>query len=482
MAGQCNTKGSRRVCAGLYLGVIMSVVGAASTARADDATQSLRSPLSPGTGATLEAAADKTSLRLGLLQQEKSGLAWQFALEAALESEQETAALFSSGTGVSPGVLAKASVGYSEGLGGDDTKYVGQCTAFKDAVKKQIEANRQVKCFKALGELGVTLGITFQAQPGVTCADATKAFVALPAVTSTLSGLDPVARKALEALIHEALPQDSKDRVVSSRSATLSGALRGDSAEKKKQKVEKFLSCEAWYQRLATRHPELTKNQRDSLRRTYEDTVRAAEDTVRLKLFASGFITYTQRDFIPVGADSQVQFGSEETWRTGLPGGSIDLSLFTGPLRIGVQAGYERIDANTAREVCETTTDGDFSIRDCGRFVVGQPRSSNSTFGTMVVGINPIPYEVLGLHPGVQLGLRVATSERVQEDGDEVELFDEDSWGFTTTLPVFLADADAPWGLRAGFAPQWIQDAANGSSFRLLLFVGSSFDPSADDP
>ena len=109
--------------------------------------------------------------------------------------------------------------------------------------------------------------------------------------------------------------------------------------------------------------------------------------------------------------------------------------------------------------------------RDCSDAALGKPTISDELFATAASQINPITTAFGGLVPGAELFARVSTKNA---DGD---LFDKSSWTILVSAPLFLAGADAPSGLRAGFAPELTIPTKDGekTDLALLLFVGTTF-------
>lgn len=199
-----------------------------------------------------------------------------------------------------------------------------------------------------------------------------------------------------------------------------------------------------------------------------------------LKFSFNGLVDVRHVEYRPLDSSGTPQLAEEQSWTGILWGGTIDTVLAVSNVLVALQVGYRKAIRGTPVEVCSTITQGDLSARKCGNALLGKPQPDHSLFATVAFSLNPLwPNLRLGQATlGAQVVSRLTTAASVDPVSGRLGLFSADSLAYVIRLPVFLSKADAPWGLRAGFAPEIVRSFSNSgrSDVRLLLIVARGFD------
>ena len=453
-----------------------------TVANADDATQELRSPLSPGTGATLEASKSKKALRLGLAHQtKKRGLYWQGALEASADDVESTP-LFSL-SGPSSGVTMKVGLGYSTFAATDWSQYGATCGKMRGALRAAAKAKAANECLNKVRSLATALSVpTFQPNPGDSCAGAVlRLATALNLQTdpSTLpASTDRATRRALEELYFTAAAIGADGNATAEAPPS---ALVLASEIRKTLSPSKNDDGEAGEQQEGCNDFAAAIGKKSDGERTAEETAallaflaaERAAPTVFAKISLNGLIGYQSVSYRSMNAGVP-DLATARTAAASTPGATLDVALYSGPLRGGIQLGYQRVMGAQLVDVCSVVSQPGYETRDCKKAALGEPDSRNTVFLTMATALDP-------LLSGKWMGNAILGSEFLVQlrsiDSSNQKLLSSKTYSSTLSLPVFFAQKDAPWGLRAGLAPQVMLYSADGKKTEssILLFVGSKF-------
>lgn len=446
------------------------------SAGAEDATQSLDSPLGTGTGLTFSTSSTKTALSLGLSQQlvlpqrtedgkswrkVHTGLRWEGALEGAVQESTSAALLdFASGDVFAPGLRLKLGLAYSSALARDDTEYVEACDTFMNDLEKLRNTEREKRCMAEVGRLAQRFEI--QGPTAEKCAEALgevagripramlRASVQRELDVLLDTHLDPM--KDVSAATAKALEKVGKD-------------LSEPGAPKKKEK--KFSSpCGA--------EPDLEPGAEEDLyAKTLEPYAKAQLHDVVITL--SGLAATHSIAYRDALADGSFDLATAQTWTRATFGAALDATyLFSGWLQSGIRVGYEQKVTAKPVEICTTTAQGPLSTRSCTSAALGRPDPSNVLAGVAAIQLSPMTADFLGnLAFGAQLLARIETVAT-----QSAPWFASGTWGGSVTAPLFFSGSGDPWGLKAGLAPQVTFAAGSEAkpAFGVLLFVGTTVD------
>lgn len=423
--------------------VAILVSAAAPTAKSEDATQNLVSPLGTGTGVSFAAARTKEQLSLGIEQQFLTYWQWNLAIQAGTE-DKDAAKFFTIGSGGQTGATLKIGAGSST-FAKRNPEREAACTAIieeyvcYDNAKKLAaavgETDDSGTCDEILARIGKVPNSSDRSQ-------------LLKAIAISLKGkeLNNVAKDSLANLRHVfAMPEQGE---------TDTGGPVMPGCTEVKQKAGGYIR--AMYDTTVKPHPRAKTYYRWNL---------------------SALVSYTPIDYRPKAADGTIDFASDETWNKPLPGVVLEGTIYYGALITGLSLRAQRLVDSKLSDVCETDTSGRLSARSCEKAQIGAPAPYTLLGTTFALSVNPLVEENLGgIRPGVQFLTDFATVNGGKK-ADGSALFAGGSYRVTFSVPIFLAGFDAPWGVRAGIAPQYLISTSDKgkSEVQFLLFVGTSF-------
>lgn len=481
---------------------------AKSAASTEDGTQRLDSPLGVGTGATFSASKSKDSLVVSLAGQTARGLIWQTSVEGAVE-DKESASVVSLGDGFTPGVGFKLGVGIGSFEAGPDPDYVMACKGFMAEVTLRRRVEQDALCKKQVEALAEQFG-KGKDTVSVSCAAsairlAGELHIGTANEDASLSDLTPAARAALSETLGSAILRATPDTPLSAsvaqpstspierriveerqdeqtalsqldpttRAALLKNAKVAQGAKKieelkpgtkaadKDKKTIEVLSCN-----------EVGTEAKESwVKDLYKKTVLVHDIGVQYRLMINLLGAVKQSSYRAQDASGQYDLKTKEAATAFLPGVSLDLAAYYRALIGGLGVGYNRSTDPTLVEICNVTTVGTYIARDCTKASLGKPKVGNELFVTAAFQINPITRAFGNVVPGVEVFARISSKDT------DAELLSSHSWTGLVSLPIFLAGADAPNGLRAGFAPELTipTKTDDKTDLALLLFVGTRF-------
>jgi hypothetical protein len=453
--------------------VAVGLLLCSSQARADDAAQRLESPLSPGSGVTFAASKRQDSLTIGLASQMSGGLYLQGAIAGKVE-DKESASLFSLASGVTPGVAVKLGIGYSSFQTTDTSRYEAACKRIIDRIREKAKKERDDTCRAKATELVGFLDLKVADVPAASCKAAVvdllnqySARTAAQAASPAPAGSAPTPAAALRGSTIRAL-EDLADSSLddswakAARTARqLIALLRPEPDEGEEVETK---SCE----------DQVAESDDPEIKELYQKEVRPVTPSGPfVKLTANALGEVKQYDYRPVDSSGKADLANAQQLVPFLPGASVDLAVFYRAWTFGSQIGYARSTHPSVVEICDTTTQGTFSTRNCGTGVIGKPRLSDSMFVGAAVQLNPISMLAFGdLVPGAEFLIRVTSTS-----GRGMSLLAGHSFETGMVLPIFVGGKDAPNGLRAGLAPELTIPSASDAEtdFTIQMFVGTKF-------
>ncbi len=461
-------------------GSCLLIVNVTGTARGEetghdttDATQRLDSPMTVGSGLTFTISQAKDALTLGVSEQLSVPWFWQLGVEGKVEKGAESAPLFGTAGGISPGVTVKLGFGFSSFLTQDNSIHHSACNKFKVyavTYRRQKEAQEsESTCWKTLEELAGRLKLADIASTSApSCAAGVGVLYAKMVSLAADGKLDSKSALLLNAL------DDLRIRAVASDELQLIDQLtrmmsRHDNEDDEDDKIEtvKQPSCND----LAGDDQIL----KDYFARYVQPLDRSR---VATKVSLNGLFEARGIKYQPIDATGAVTPGDSKDFVPMLPGASLDGIVYYEAFVGGAQVGYRKSVDPHYQQVCTTQTVGTTSTQDCSQASLGKPLVGDALFATVALSLNPlVPSGLGGLVPGAEILAQASSANTTPKSGPAPELFSSKSWTYTFSVPLFVAAKDAPWGLRAGVAPQLqiqTQDG-NNPSFSMSLFVGTKF-------
>jgi hypothetical protein len=443
--------------------ITLLVLLLAGGARAQDAAQSLDSPLGTGTGLTFSASRDKTALRFGFTRQviakdeqqipRHTGFSWSLALEGAVSDTGSKALLVSPGGDfISPGLTLKLDLGYSSAMAQRTEAYEQACGEFIELLEEREKAKAQASCVREVGRLAKLMAPQVDVSEAKQCSEALTA-LSQAVSEAELEKLRPSVRARYLELLDEGMEDTSGQ--VNAAIARVRKALEPPANGGPKKK--RFASCEE----LRSEDPE-----------AYDRIIGPHRlPDYRYRFAINGIAETRSARYVPVG-EGGPDLATTESWLGELFGAALEARMtYKGRMVLGAQAGYRQTLELTSIEVCRTSVQGSYSSRSCRQAVLGEPKPQDALFLTVGLLFSPLGASwPSGLEPGVEFLGRFQTTE-----GPGRSFFERGSNSLRLSLPIFVSNREDPWGLRAGVAPEYslVLGDASQSVFSVSLFVGA---------
>jgi hypothetical protein len=440
-------------------------------AGADDASQTLESPLAVGSGITIAASKEETALRIGLASQFAFNTAvwWQVGLQGSVEGD-DSKQVFSLADGFSPGASVKLGLGYSSF---DPGQYVAACNQVMGKKRQHLQAAHEAKCLAKVDQLASAMSLSLPPPAaGEKCqARAQRLLIAADGAPAAPAGAAPAAAPA---------PSVRRSASAERELEALREKTNPDPVAKLTRELVELLApadlalnggCAA-----------LANDEDPEISADYARLARRYENGGRFFKVALNALGSLKEVAYRPAQGSAFDLSDSQTALVGLPGVSLDFVYYAPPLAAGLQLGYSRTSNEAPVAVCGIATQmteemADFQARDCTQASLGKPETASSLFVGAALELEPLAH-IGNLLLGGELLARLTTAET-----SGVDLFEKDSWNAELTLPLFVAAEDAPDGLRAGFAPQLGVPFKESKdvAFTVQMFVGTKFGtPSAN--
>lgn len=463
--------------------------GLCGTAFADgDATQSIDSPLAPGSGVTLTASRSKTALTMGIQQQFASVFDWNAAFEGVV-NDTDTLTVFSRSAGVGPGATLRLGLGYSGARAKPRGQAIAACGRLKAAYDewKKTEVAQQVfeSCAANLAALRQKAGLgEMQTSPlagsdaAAACeSETTKLFDELTALIDVGgANQQPVTdqqrrtQEALDALLkRRAATRDKLD------TSGIESGLFGPAPDKQDDKSSGTCS-ELAREVKAIDAASLSPVRRSAYDRLYGIASQFENSDLggrwgRAAL--SGYLGTVGGKFHPVGADGMPDFSTRKTWTHFLPGLSLDGALYFPDKILAGSVGFGTGIDDSPTRICRRVEQGSLFSEDCNNDYLQRPRRQVRAYTSFLLSLDPLA-SIGNIVFGAQVSFIVLTAT-AKVDGMDRNVFGSGSWHYKASVPLFFATSDMPWGLTAGIAPELSRaiDSKESEEVRLVLFVGT---------
>lgn len=462
-----------------------------------DALQKFDSPLSTGSGVTLSASQNQQTLTIGFGGQIPRAWFWQFALSGQTAQSpgqnNDNTTLFSTTGGLSAGVSGKLGIGYSSFRAQDVSGFETACTE----MEAHVDTIPLKECVSSADSLGQAIGLPAGGRITAVASDAYAKSLADAKNAAT-------PQRPFDPIVAERNAQSSAclagTRELLSEAATLPSAT-GDSLWKAslKHSLEDFdasVDAHGALAALASIKKGVTSSSgtagdtkstvtvptcselREKDPKYYDQLVGPwQKPRWDLKISLNALAQTQGISYQPVDSAGAPVAGSTKTYVPVLPGASLDTLVFRGAFIAGLQVGYTRSMKPHYQQICNVTMGTGVVANDCSQATLGQPSPSDAAFATAALALDPLAKNIGTLDLGAELLGQMSTSNAPVKSGSKPSLFGSDSFTYVVSLPFFVAPADAPWGLRAGLAPQVTVPTAAGqaTSMSVILFVGTRF-------
>lgn len=426
----------------------------AFAAAVEDATQSLSSPLSAGSGATFTATKDKTALTAAIAWQVPSKVVHELRLgiSGATGGTGDRALLFSSADGFAPGVAGKFGVAYSSARNVDVSSYTRTSTAFLN----------EAFCLDLAVKLAQALGVNLSPGARFSCVDAWPQVddEQIPSSASTeAKAAIAKARDVLKSYMQVRSPMEplSESTLKTTADVVKLEKARQAACDALKKDADALYACPA---------PEPSVEDVRALHRDVYARMFASESPLPdlyFDVIASYAPSLVKVDFAPIVAGAPVL--SDVTRKNQfLQGATLDIPIYYREVAAGVQLGYtETLDLEPVK-VCKTTTQGEFSSQSCKDAVLGEPDPKHSFTLTGTVAYVPtLRRGAASLIGGVQV---LARAQWIEGGTQKYRL----------ALPLYVTQNQTPIArLVAGIQPtlDWKGGEHGPPDLSVFLFVGA---------